>query len=166
MTESVSPVRALAQFFDDIRVEATGKLILIGQYYGDMLLPPNLVVPIDRLAALVTMRWPRDHKPNDLSLRIEITGQPTIAQDLAGVPEIDLSDKPVSPFSSITAQGMVHIRFLPLRIGDNIDVWVSADGVDVPAGRLHVGAGAPLVMGPAVPSLTGVTQGSPVVSAT
>ena len=72
MTENQVPVRALAQFFDDIRMEFTGKLILIGQSMDDLLLQKDSPLPFDRLAILVTMRWPRDYSPSSFKLKSKL----------------------------------------------------------------------------------------------
>jgi hypothetical protein len=138
MTSNDSPVRALAQFFDDIRVEITGKLILIGQYQNQLVLHPENPVPLDRLSVLITMRWPRGYHPKKVSLKAFLSGQPPIVQDLPPIQEAEFGDKPISPFSGVTAQMLLNCWFLPLRGGDFFDVWAIVDDVDIPAGRLEV----------------------------
>jgi hypothetical protein len=142
MTSEKSPVIAWAQFFDDIRAEATGKLILIGQYPIDMILLPNSL-PVDRLAVLLTARWPREYELKTLGVRIEIPGQPPIIQSLPAPMKSDFAGPPVSPFSGLITQAVLQLRFAPLRIGDVIDVWLLTDGDEVPAGRLRIVEGPP-----------------------
>jgi len=137
MTEK-PPITALAQFFDDIRMEVNGKTILIGQYNGDLILPQGTPMMVDRLAILLTARWPRDYVPKELGFKISIPGQPQIDQPLAPLPTVDFSDRPVSDFSGVMIHGAIQLRFAPLRVGDTIEVWLKADGHDLPAGRLTV----------------------------
>lgn len=140
-----STVRALAQFFDDIRLESTGKLILIGQYFTDLVLAPG-VLPTDRLAILITVRWPKDFVPNSFAIRIEVTGQAPIVQEMPPPPPMAQTDAAPSPFAGVTAQTVIHCRFIPLRVGDCIDVWVQVDGENIPAGRLSVTGVPPAAM--------------------
>jgi hypothetical protein len=132
------PIRATALFFDDVRVEATGKPILIGQYIGDMYILDN-VPPADRLAIVLDVRMPRDYLPTSCAARIVMPGQPEpIVQPLVRPEAPDYTEKPLSPFSGSITQCILQIRFPPLRVGDRIDVWFVADGHDFPAGRLNV----------------------------
>jgi hypothetical protein len=135
------PVTALAQFFDDIRVENNGKGILIGQYISEMGLPPG-VMPVDRLAIVLTLRWPHDCTPQSIGARIELPGQPAVTPQFPLPPPADPTDQPVSAFACPMIQAAFHLRFLPLRAGDVIDVWAVVDGHDIPAGRLRVVASA------------------------
>jgi hypothetical protein len=133
-----SPIIAFAQFFDDIRMEINGKAILIGQYAGDLILQAGFPVFVDRLAILLTVKWPRDYMPNGLSIEINIPGQPKINQPLDNPPSMDFSHRPLSDFSGVMLQWVIQLRFAPLRAGDIIDVWFKADGRELPAGRLFV----------------------------
>lgn len=138
MTGDAPPVSVFAQFLDDIRIEATGKAILIGQYTnGEMILPPGFP-PVDRLSILITARWPRSYRPEKFGLHIEIPGQPPLDQDFPPLAEPEFAGKPETPFSGTTMQAIIQARFPPLRVGDTIDVWVKIDGHDFPAGRLTV----------------------------
>jgi hypothetical protein len=150
MTPDVPPVVAYAQFFDDIRVEITGKPILIGQYVGTLISMPG-APSVDRLAILLAARWPRDYMPSKIGVKVDVPGQPTITQAMAPPPAPDFSSKPISPFSGITTQAIIQLRFPPLRAGDIIDVWFEADDHPFPAGRLYVtdqlGAGVGFTFG-------------------
>ncbi len=137
MTDKPLPIMALAQFFDDIRVEMTGKTILIGQYVGDMILASE-APPVDRLAVLLSAKWPRDYVPQTVGVKIDVTAQPSLIQPFAVPEPSDLSDKPPTPFAGITMQAMIQLRFPPVRAGDIVDVWLQVDGQDIPAGRLKI----------------------------
>jgi hypothetical protein len=141
MTSEKSPITAWAQFFDDVRAETTGKLILIGQYPIDMMILPNSL-PVDRLAVLLTARWPREYEPKTLDVRIEIPGQPPIIQPLPLPMKPDFAGVPLSPFSGMIAQAVLQLRFAPLRIGDVIDVWLLTGENELPAGRLRIVEGS------------------------
>lgn len=157
MSSDKPPIIAFAQFFDDIRLEVTGKFILIGQYVGTMLIIPGTQL-VDRLAVLLTVRWPRDHMPSSLGVNVDIPGQPPIVQALPTPSTPDFADKPLSPFAGIATQAILQLRFPPLRSGDIIDVWFEADGHKFPAGRLYVSDKAPI--------LTSMLDGSGMPAAT
>jgi hypothetical protein len=131
------PITAMALFFDDVRFEVTGKVILIGQYVGDLILPDG-AAPVDRLAVLVHVRGPRDYMPVRLGVRIEVPGTPPVVRQFPSPAASDFSDTPLSPFSASTMQAVIQLRFPPLRAGDLVDVWVQSDGNEFPAGRLRI----------------------------
>ncbi len=141
MSESL-PVFAAALFFDDIRIELGGKLSLIGQYVGSMILPEG-APPVDRLSLLFYLRFARDFMPQTLQLKILVPGQEAIKQDVSLGSGPDRSQMPDSPFSAGIVESVIQMRFSPLRVGDNIDAWVIVDGRELPAGRLHVVSHAP-----------------------
>jgi hypothetical protein len=152
MTSEKSPVTAWAQFFDDIRMEASGKPILIGQYVTDMVIPLGSM-PVDRLAVLIAAKWPREYWPTTLMVRINMPGQPPIEAALPVPEKIDVSDKPLSPFSGYITQVAIQLRFAPLRAGDILDVWLRADEHDIPAGRLRITDGSSSQNAPSAQSL-------------
>jgi hypothetical protein len=80
MTADRTPITGVALFFDDIRIEIGAKLTLIGQYIGT-LFHNESAIPIERLAVLLYLRWPRDYIPENCSIRVEITGQPPVTQE-------------------------------------------------------------------------------------
>jgi hypothetical protein len=57
-------------FCDDVRVEANGKQILIGVYYGDMLLP---VMPVQLPIFSVVIRYNERVNESELPVKIVIT---------------------------------------------------------------------------------------------
>lgn len=135
------PVFAAALFFDDIRIEVGGKLSLIGQYVGSMILPEG-ASPVDRLSLLFYVRFSRGFMPQSLQLKVLVPGQEAIKQDVSVGPGPDRSQMPDSPFSAGIVESVIQMRFSPLRVGDNIDAWVIVDGHELPAGRLHVASHA------------------------
>jgi hypothetical protein len=138
MTDKNIPVIGFAQFFDDIRREDNGKLIAIGMYTGDMVLPPG-APPADRLAILITVKWPLTYTPSSLNVRVEVPGQPPITMaDAFEAPRSAPLEAPPSSFAGATLQTVIQSRFPPLRIGDKIDVWLLVDEHEIPAGRLQV----------------------------
>jgi len=143
-------ITAIALFFDDIRFESNNKLILIGQYASDMIVSPGSL-PVDRLSILLHVRWPLDFTPKTVIVRVSVPGQPPMVQPLPTSDPIIIT-RPKSEFSSVIMQGIVQLRFPPLRAGDTIDVWVQLDGHDIPAGRLHISA--PSSLGSATPGIS------------
>jgi len=153
MSADQPPVVALAQFFDDVRIEVTGKSILIGQYSGDLFLHPSSPFSVDRLTVLLTAGWPRDYLPKACGVRIDIPAQQPVKQQFPLPKEPDFTGKPLSPFAGVTIQGIIMLRFAPLRIGDAIDVWFLADDCEIPAGRLRISdASAVSAMAAAAPA--------------
>lgn len=142
MTDEIPPVTAVALFFDDIRIEQSGKSILIGQYSGDLLISPMLP-PVDRLYVLLIAKWSRNYFPKHIAIRIDVPGVPSSVQQIPQPSTLGAIDKPSSPFSACTMQISVQLRFPPLRVGDLIDVWLQVDGQDFPAGRLRVAEAPP-----------------------
>lgn len=153
MTQELPPVCVVALFFDDIRIEAGGKAIFIGQYIGAMGLPDGFLFA-DRISVLVHAKWPSNFQPTDMRLRVDIPGQPSQTQP------IDISrNLQESVGSSVQSnhivQAIINMRFPPLRIGDAIDVWLVVDDHVLPAGRLniikdqrvHPGDGEPAAIG-------------------
>ena len=131
------PVRVVALFFDDARLEVTGKAILIGQYTSEIGIHDPLL--LDRLCVFLDIRWPRDYQPSNLTVRVDIPSQPLPVETELMVPApLDYSNKPQSPFSGAVMQGVVQLRFPPLRYNDNIDVWVTVDGHRFAAGRVTI----------------------------
>jgi hypothetical protein len=142
MTLGSECVIATAQFFDDARYEVGSKTTLVGHYSGDMFLPP-MIPPVDRLSLWLTIKYPREYKAKECSVRIEIPGQPPLMQALPLPVDPDFTNKPPSPFSGVSLNMVVQMRFLPLRVGDVIDAWVIMDGREIPAGRLYILAPPP-----------------------
>ena len=121
MTTERPPIIALAQFFDDIRVEVTGKAILIGQYASYMVLSPGMM-PVDRLAVLLTVRWPRDYIPREMGMKIDVPGQLPLVYPLPAPSPPDFTNKPLSPFAGVMMQAVLQLRSLRAS-GDFDQYW-------------------------------------------
>lgn len=130
-----SSLQALALFFDDVRLEFGNKFTLIGQYLGDVYLPPG-ALPLDRLAILLIARWPLDWFPASVSVRVVLPRQDPVIQEFPVRPP-SAALPPQTAFSGHYFQTAMNLRFAPLQTGDTIEVWMSFDGDDFPAGRLR-----------------------------
>ncbi|MGC8476609.1 MAG: hypothetical protein ACP5NP_09675 [Acetobacteraceae bacterium] len=130
-----SSLQALALFFDDIRLELGYKFTLIGQYLGDVYLPPG-APPLDRLAILLIARWPLDWFPASVSARVVLPRQDPVIQQLPVQPSA-MPPPAQTAFSGYNFQAAMNLRFAPLQTGDIIEVWMNFDGDYVPAGRLR-----------------------------
>lgn len=129
-------LRVLALFFDDVRFEIGAKFTLVGQYQADLYIPPN-APPFDRLAVLLIARWPLDWFPTSIAARLVLPRQdPVVEQFPVGSPTE--TSEPLTPFAGHYFQAVLHMRFAPLRVGDAIEVWMTLDGHDLPAGRLRI----------------------------
>ncbi len=128
-TEAVS-VLSVSVFCDDIRMEATGKLTLIGCYPGNVIMAvPGQ--PIDRLCIYTRMTWGNDFDPAGLRLRVDLPAQePNFMQVQSTAPATDESQG--------LATCVMNLRFPPLRIGDRLRVSVDAGGQLITSGDLVV----------------------------
>lgn len=133
--EAASPITAIALFFDDIRMEVTGKNIFIGQYTDQLFLAPA-APPTDRIWVVFFVRWPLSYSPRSMSVKVEVPGQPPINQPF-NVPQLTATGEP--PFDYAMMQAIVQLRFLPLRVNDVLRAWIEVDGRELPAGYLRVG---------------------------
>ncbi len=126
------PIMATTHFCDDLRIEATGKLLLVGCYPGSLILL-NSAAPIDRLWVVTKILWPRGFDVTDMRMRIDVPAQ-------------EPGFVPVAPVSSDTASAMLtatcawQLRFPPLRPGDVIRVRVECGGGTVNCGELAAAA--------------------------
>lgn len=138
MTDSLS-VQASVLFCDDIRVESTGKLFCVGVYTARLGLFEN--APVDRLGVLVSIRWPRDYRPDALAIKLLLPGmregewQPLDMP--SSYPELPPGQLP-SPFAGMVINAVINVRFPAARIGDVVDLWLRADGRELPVGRLDI----------------------------
>ena len=128
---------ALAIFCDDIRVEVTGKLFCIGVYTTNVHIRPEDI--FDRVAVLITIKWPRALIPNFVGVKTQVTAQPEMPYQALQFQSLNMStDKPISPFSGFKMKTFLQLRFPPLRVDDTIDVWVKVDDQEIPAGRIYI----------------------------
>jgi hypothetical protein len=135
-------------FCDDIRLEASGKITLVGHYLSELcLLTPNAT--IDRCALYLHATWRWDQQPGRVVLRVELPGQES------SLFPVQLAARPASPprqppeaFPEVfMVQSVLQLRFPPLRAGDTIRVFLRGDDGEQLAGRLLVRrAGTPAVV--------------------
>jgi len=122
------PILATSMFCDDVRVEATGKLILVGCYPGNIMVV-NPTQPVDRIWIFTKILWPRDFDVTGMRLRIDMPAQEPAFVTVQNSP-------PPSPEVSPAATCVWQLRFLPLRAGDLIRIGVELAGRIVPCGEL------------------------------
>jgi hypothetical protein len=143
---SVSRVHATSLFCDDIRLEAGGKVTIIGHYPGETCwLAPNAIV--DRCAVYTSLIWNTREFPGRAHLRIDLPDrepscfalQPSQTCEREGVP-------------AYLQQSILHLRFSALRPGDILRAFIRAGDLDIPAGRLLIRRWQPPSQ--AVPDLT------------
>jgi hypothetical protein len=124
------PLHAVSLFCDDVRAEATGKLMLIGCYPGNVI---NLHAsqPIDRLAVVTKIIWARDIDPAGMRLRFDMPAQEPNFMPVQVNPAA--ADHEMEP----TAVCVWHLRFMPLRPGDIVRVGLDYRGRLIHAGELR-----------------------------
>ena len=132
------PFVGIALFFDDVRFEAGNKASFMGQYLGAMFVSDDMP-PVDRLGILIQVRWPKNVRMERFEFRIDLPGGPSEGYSEIPVPsEPAFGDRPESPFSSAFLQFIAQVRTRPLQPGETVDVWIRANGNEIPAGRLYI----------------------------
>ncbi len=150
-----APFTAVVLFCDDVRLEATGKLTLVGHYVGESChLPAHATM--DRCAIYLHATWPWRIEPKAVSLRVDLPGrEPTVHPvRIAARGERATTEAPPDAF---LLQSYLHLRFSPLQDGDTLRVFLRVDGSERPAGQLTVRRAAP-------PAATPTTRGAPVAA--
>jgi hypothetical protein len=133
------PLFATSLFCDDVRVEAGGKLMLIGCYPGN-LIPLHPAQPVDRIAVVTKIIWAQDVDPSGMRLRFDMP-----AQEPNFMP---VQIHPAAAHESAPAAVCVwHLRFLPLRPGDIVRVCLEYRGTVIQSGELRAIA-APAAVAP------------------
>jgi hypothetical protein len=117
-------------FCDDIRLEATGKLNLVGCYPGNVIIAsPHQ--PIDRLFIYTRLVWGHDFDPTGLRLRVDMPGQEPSFMEVQSI-------TPATPESPGVAACVMNLRFPPLRVGDRLQVHIDAGAHTAITGELFV----------------------------
>jgi hypothetical protein len=122
------PILATSLFCDDVRMEATGKLMLIGCYPGNIIVV-NPAQPLDRLWVFTKILWPRDFDPAGLRMRIDLP-----AQQPGYMPVQTMAPAHADMMPSATC--VWQLRILPLRVGDVLRVGVELGGRVAHSGEL------------------------------
>jgi len=78
-------------FCDDIRLETSGKVSLIG-CYGPTLLAKDLPIRLPKLCAQIELRWPIDETLDNIILELLYNGKSVLFLD-----NINLSDRVTNP---------------------------------------------------------------------
>jgi hypothetical protein len=128
------PLHAVSLFCDDVRAEATGKLMLIGCYPGNVI-TLHASQPVDRLAVVTKIIWARDVDPAGMRLRFDMPAQEPNFMPVQINPAAAQETEP-------TAVCVWHLRFLPLRPGDIVRVGLDYRGRLLHAGELRALAAA------------------------
>jgi hypothetical protein len=124
------PVLSVSVFCDDIRMEATGKLTLVGCYPGSVIIAtPGQ--PIDRLCIYTRMMWGNEFDPAGLRLRVDLPAQEPNFMQVQ-------STSPATQETPGLATCVMNLRFAPLRVGDRLRVSVDAGGRLITSGDLTV----------------------------
>jgi hypothetical protein len=129
-------VQATALFCDDIRLEAGGKVMLIGHYPRETcFLQPSAT--IDRCAVYTSAVWSGRAPPAGIQIRIDL---PDRAPGFFPVQLTQITEMAGASGEAVghLLQCIVHLRFSPLRPGDVIQAFIRAGGTDFPTGRLLI----------------------------
>lgn len=138
---------AIANFFDDIRLEFGGKMSLMGIYQSDLLVPNNPTV-IPKLCCKITVTTSHDQPFRSVSFRVRCDKTVLVEQVLppATIEELakQLRDNedPQDPFQRLSLSG--HLVIAPLLVDRSFTIKAEAvvNGEVLPAGRLKVGFAA------------------------
>ena len=124
----VMPILATSVFCDDVRLEATGKVTLVGCYPGNVVVS-EAAHPVDRLWVFTKLTWGNDFDPAGLRMRADFPAQETGLMNVQPNP--------------VERDGMAgnaicvwQLRFYPLRPGDVLRVAVERGGSVLPCGEI------------------------------
>jgi hypothetical protein len=130
------PIMAVSQFCDDVRMETTGKLFLIGCYPANII-ALNPAHSTDRLWVVTKILWPRDFDATGMRICIDVPAQQP------GFVAVE-TDASTNSSTMLSATSAWQVRFPPLRPGDVIRVHVECGGGRVNCGELTAAALPPL----------------------
>jgi hypothetical protein len=140
LAKKLTKMSLVSMFFDDVKVDAYGKLILGGLYLGETCIVLGHH-QFDRLWILTYARWYGGFKPRSLAVRVDVpTWQPLLfaipnprdARMIRGESE-----------SYALTEALVNIQLGAVHAGDCIRTWLRVDGVDHPSGKLMIKTSAP-----------------------
>ncbi|MBU9598150.1 hypothetical protein LGN04_29190 [Burkholderia multivorans] len=139
---------AIANFFDDIRLELGGKISLMGIYQSDLLVPNNPTV-IPKLCCKITVTTSLDQPFRAASFRVRSDETVLVEQVLPSdvleglAKQVRDNEDPEDPFQRISLIG--HLIITPLLVDKSFTIKAEAvvDGEVLPAGRLKIGFAAP-----------------------
>ena len=125
-TAQALPLLASSMFCDDVRLEATGKLSMIGCYPGNVILAAP-EQPVSHLWVLTKLMWHNGFDPVGLRMRVDLPAQ------APGYMAVRV-DPSVNEALANSALCVWQLRFLPLRVGDILRI-----SVEQGTARLHCG---------------------------
>jgi hypothetical protein len=128
--QPAQPLMATSLFCDEIRMEASSKLLLIGCYPGNVIVL-NPGQPIDRVSVLTKIVWSQGFDPGGLRLRVDLPAQDSHFMQVQ--PLATPNHKMLGSAVCIWA-----LRLLPLRAGDLLRVGLEHGDVHLPCGELLV----------------------------
>ncbi|MGI4796778.1 MAG: hypothetical protein ACRYG8_22540 [Janthinobacterium lividum] len=127
-TDLALPLLATSMFCDDVRLEATGKLSMIGCYPGNVILA-SPEQPVSHLWVLTKLLWHRGFDPAGLRVRVDLPAQ------APGYMAVKV-DPHVNDALANTALCVWQLRFHPLRIGDVLRISVEQGAAQLHCGEL------------------------------
>jgi hypothetical protein len=128
------PIRAMAFFCDDIRLETASKLTMIGHYPQELCLLPSSH-PLDRISVYTRASWRSSFRPTSLAVRFDIPGY---EPRLHPISRAQIEPPATGEADISTVHSVVHLHFNPLRRGDRISAWLRVDDIDLPTGSLTI----------------------------
>lgn len=139
---------AIANFFDDIRLELGGKMSLMGIYQADLLVPNNPTV-IPKLCCKIIVTTSQDQPFRSASFRVRSDETVLVEQVLPSdaleqlAKQVRDSEDPQDPFQRFSLSA--HLVIAPLLVDRSFTIKAEAvvDGEVLPAGRLKIGFAAP-----------------------
>jgi hypothetical protein len=131
---------AIALFCDDVRLEATGKRIIVG-LYQNKLLTPVLPFTIPNLTIMVFVRTSLEDPFRKCAIRIKLPGQDETVID-PSMPTDDVLKAQFSDpeFKAYTIEGMLSTGPLEIRDPVTIRVVVQTEREEFQAGSLRIEA--------------------------
>ena len=122
------PLLATSVFCDDVRLEANGKVMLIGCYPGNVIIS-EAAQRVERLWVFTKLMWRTPFDPEGLRLRADFPAQAAVFMSVQ-----------VNPMQRDGMAGNAiciwHIRFHPLRPGDLVRVSVEQGRSTLTSGEL------------------------------
>jgi hypothetical protein len=130
------PFTAIVLFCDDVRLEATGKLTLVGHYVSQSC-QLSARATLDRCAIYLHATWPWRIEPKEVALRVDVPRrEPTVYP--VRIAERAKRPPGEAPPEVFLLQSYLHLRFPPLEDGDSLRVFLRVDGTERPAGHITV----------------------------
>jgi hypothetical protein len=127
-----SPIRAMSMFCDDIRLEDSSKLTMIGHYPQELCFMPSSR-PVDRVAVYTRATWRSSFRPTTLAIRLDVPGYESRLHPISRA-QGEQPSPGEDGYSMV--HSVVHLHFIPLRPGDTISAWLRVDDIDLPTGTL------------------------------